>query len=110
MKLELRLSRWCEKDIEGVLDHTLERFGPAKCDEYRELIQKALEEIAAKAQSAGNTSHPGLPADWRTFHIARPGRRARHLFVFRVLNEKVIGVSRLLHDSMEIPRHIPRDY
>ncbi len=44
---------------------------------------------------------PGI----RTLHVARKGRKGRHLVVFRVAsppNEQVIDVLRLLHDSMDL--------
>ena len=46
----------------------------------------------------------------RTLHVARRGRKGPHLVVFRVApppNEQVIDVLRLLHDSMDLPRHLP---
>lgn len=46
---------------------------------------------------------PGM----RTLHVARQGRRGRHFVVFRVGGDQVIDVLRLLHDSMDLARHIP---
>lgn len=45
---------------------------------------------------------PGI----RTLHVARQGRAGRHFVVFRVVGS-YIDVLRLLHDSMDLPRHLP---
>jgi len=47
-----------------------------------------------------------------TLHVARHGRRGRHFVVFRVGRESdhgVIEVLRLLHDSMDLQRHLRSD-
>ena len=52
-----------------------------------------------------------LTMQYCTLHVARKGRKGPHFVVFRVApsrSEQVIDVLRLLHDSMDLPRH-PRD-
>ncbi len=46
----------------------------------------------------------------RTLHVARGGRRGRHFILFRVgahEGRPAIEVLRLLHDSMDLVRHLP---
>lgn len=47
---------------------------------------------------------PGI----RTLHAARNGHKARHFVVFRVAEGQILEVLRLLHDSMDLARHLPR--
>ena len=57
------------------------------------------------AQESETTSWQGL-----TLHVARKGRKGRHFVVFRVARDPdhdVIEVLRLLHDSMDLQRHLP---
>ena len=42
-----------------------------------------------------------------TLHVARHGRKGRHFVVFRVAEGKIVEVLRLLHDSMDLARHVP---
>jgi len=79
-----------------VLDYTLERFGETKYLDYRDLIRLALRTL--------EVIHP----DAWTYHIARPGRRARHLFLYRIRD--VVEVVRFLYDAMDLPRQRPRDW
>ena len=47
-----------------------------------------------------------------TLHVARGGRKGRHFVLYRVNTQgptQVIDVLRLLHDSMDLSRHIERD-
>jgi toxin ParE1/3/4 len=47
---------------------------------------------------------PGL----RSLHAARRGRRGRHVVLDRVAGGNTIEVVRILHDAMDLPRHLPR--
>jgi len=45
-----------------------------------------------------------------TLHIARDKRRGRHFILFRVRREEQpprIEVLRILHDAMDLARHLP---
>jgi toxin ParE1/3/4 len=45
---------------------------------------------------------PGL----RSLHV---GGRGRHVLFFRPADENIIVVLRILHDAMDVARHIPRE-
>lgn len=45
----------------------------------------------------------------RSVHVARQGRRGRHFVIYRTAGGDTIEVVRILHDGMNLPRHIPRD-
>src|SRR4051812_759613 len=97
----LRLSKRAIRDIEDVLAHTLEQFGPRQQERYKVLIRDALRDIAAHPDRLPAKSRPELHREARTFHIARRGRPARHFLLYRVLEQGVVDVGRLLHDSMD---------
>jgi plasmid stabilization system protein ParE len=95
----LRISDRAARDIEGALAYTLDQFGARKQSIYRALIRDALTDIAADPDRAPAKRRPELHPDARTFHIARRGRPARHFFLYR-----------LLHDSMDLQRHLPHGF
>ncbi|WP_246103356.1 hypothetical protein [Rhizobium straminoryzae] len=37
-------------------------------------------------------------------------RRPRHLILFRSIRPDLVGIGRVLHDSMELSRHLPPDF
>jgi plasmid stabilization system protein ParE len=100
--------RRAEVQIIDVLDHTLEEFGEAKYLEYRELISLALETLAATP--AAGKRRPDIHPDAWTYHITRPGRKARHLFLYRIRESVEVEVARFLYDAMNSPRQRPKDW
>jgi|SRR5450432_35732 len=91
-----------EADIEQVLTYTLQRFGLRKYDDYAALIQEALDALAIDPH-AGKPQPAIAPEAW-TIHIAQRGRRARHLFMYRVPEPDVVEVLALAYDGMDLPR------
>jgi toxin ParE1/3/4 len=107
MSFRLRISAAAVRDIEQVLAHTLQEFGLRQYEEYKDLIRTALAEIAANPNRPTARLRPELHPNARTFHLARPGRHARHFLLYRVVGDYV-DVGRLLHDSMDLRRHLPK--
>ena len=107
MKFKLRLSKRAVQDVEEVLVYTLAQFGERKYEQYKELIRQALADIAADPYRPPARHRPEIGVDIRTFHIARPGKKARHLFLYRVVQDELVDLGRLLHDSMDLRRHQP---
>ncbi len=107
MRLRLRFSQQAVQDIEDVLAYTLGHFGQRRHEQYKLLIRQALAEIASRPNAPPARHRPEIHADARTFHIARAGKRARHFFLYRVIEGQSIDIGRLLHDSMDLQRHLP---
>jgi toxin ParE1/3/4 len=110
MKRKLRLAAAAISDIKSVLDHTLEQFGPLKHKEYKTLIRDALANIAIDPMRPPAKRRAELHPDARTYHVGQRGKRARHLFVYRVIGEELVDVSRLLFDAMNLTKHLPEDF
>lgn len=87
---------------------------------YAKLIKTAIEEIAADSEAAGSESRPEIAENCRTYHLfhcrkkagARENRinKPRHLLLYRVGKAGALEISRVLHDSMELDQHIPKEY
>lgn len=103
----IRLADQAVQDVEDILDWTLEQFGPMQLEVYTDTISDALEALSQWPQLTDAHWRSELGDDVATLHLARQGRKARHLLVFRVHDpECVIDVLRVLHDSMELQRHL----
>jgi toxin ParE1/3/4 len=110
MNRRIRLLPAVERDIEETLGATLRRFGTRKYDEYRGLIRRAIEDIAADPDRPPAKRRPEIHKNARTFHIARRGRRARHFFLYRIADDGVVEFARLLYDGMDLVQHLPASY
>lgn len=95
------------QDIETILDWTYEQFGPLQMDAYTGVINDALEALTEGPLLLDLRWRPELGNGVATLHVARLGRKGRHLLVLRVHDrERVIEVLRILHDSMDLARHV----
>ena len=106
MRWQVRVAEDARHDIADTLAQTFHDFGARKCDQYVELIDLALDEIAIDPTGVRSKSREDLRKGMHTLHIGRRGKRARHLLVYRIGQDDVIDVLRLLYDGMELERHL----
>jgi toxin ParE1/3/4 len=87
-------------DLRSIRDYTLEKWGPEQEQIYLDSLWTKFEEILANPQKRRTRSDlfPGC-------QIAAQGR---HVILFRIQGE-TLQIVRLLHSSMDLPRHIPKD-
>lgn len=115
-----RLSEAAQSDIIGILGWTHTTFGAAARKRYEKLLVTALRDVARDPFRSGTSLRPEVADDVRSYHLRYSRERARsetglvkyprHLLLYRVLNPDLVGIGRVLHDSMEIERHLPVDY
>jgi toxin ParE1/3/4 len=112
MASQIRILTHAQRDIELVLTWTLREFGPRKHDEYEDLIRQAILTLAADPEAGRRRSE--LHPDARTLHIAKPGKRARHFFLYRISADgsgtRIIEIARLLHDAMDLSSKLPPEF
>jgi len=116
--LRYRLSGAAEADVVNILAWTHEQFGEAARLRYESLIVAALRDVAIQPDRPGSIARPELGAGVRSWHLrlsrdhvgpgAEPVRRPRHFLVYR-LEPALLVVSRVLHDAMELARHLDAD-
>jgi toxin ParE1/3/4 len=108
----VRLTAAAEGDFRQILAWTSARFGEKRAGSYGETLSAALRALTAGPTIAGVRARSDIGKGMYTLHVARQGRKGRHFVVFRVGREsdhEVIEVLRLLHDSMDLQRHLPSD-
>lgn len=110
---QIRLSESAQRDITDVLARSEEMFGPRARERYESLIAAALRDASSDGGEFGESLRPELGPGVRTWHLARsratsPGglvKNRRHLLLYR-FDGKTMLVARVLHDSMDLPRHV----
>lgn len=106
----VRLSAAAEADYRQILRRTAENFGSAQARTYADTLSSALKAPSAGPAIIGVKERPEIGNNIRTLHVARDGRKGRHFVMFRVggiQGNNVIDVLRLLHDNMDLERHLP---
>jgi toxin ParE1/3/4 len=109
-----------ESDIASILDWSHEHFGPEARGRYEVLIVQAIVDVADNPDRAGVNSRPEIAAAARTYHLINSRDRVpaglgrvqqpRHFLLFRMRGDGVVEVGRVLHDSMDLERHMPDEY
>ena len=102
----VRLGRQAEQDYVEILQWTAKTFGEGQASTYAETMACAIEALEDGPDVLGAKARDDIQPGIRTLHVARQGRAGRHFVVFRVAGSH-IDVLRLLHDSMDLPRHLP---
>ena len=105
----VRLAAVAEEDFRNILRWTAERFGETQARLYAETLTRTVETLTAGPRVPGSQGRDEIAEGLMTLHVARGGRKGRHMVLYRVgapADPPVIDVLRLLHDSMDLPRHV----
>jgi toxin ParE1/3/4 len=105
----VRLMERAEQDLGEILDWTVENFGPNQAETYRETLLAAIGELRAGPSLLGVKKRDDIFPGLNTLPVAGHGRHGRHFVLFRVApdEDRVVEILRLLHDSMDLARHVP---
>jgi toxin ParE1/3/4 len=113
--LRYRLSDAAQADVVDILSWTHEQFGEAARLRYESLIVAALRDVATQPDRPGSIARPDLGRGIRSWHLrlsrdhmgigAGAVRRPRHFLIYR-LEPGLLVVGRVLHDAMELVRHL----
>lgn len=106
----VRLTASAETDFRDIVHWTSEQFGEAQAEVYAETLSGALQALTGGPAIPGARARDDIAKGIFTLHVARKGRKGRHLVMFRIGREgdrNVIEVLRLLHDAMDLQRPLP---
>jgi len=106
----IRLATSAEQDYREILRWTVANFGRGQAKTYAKTLSNALRDLARGPTIIGARLREDIGPGIYALHVARKGRKGRHFVVFRVDSTRgnhSIDVLRLLHDSVDLPRHLP---
>jgi toxin ParE1/3/4 len=103
----VRLGAAAEVDFANILKWTTENFGARQSRVYRDALVQAFGELADGPNVAGSRARDEIMVGLRTIHVARRGRRGSHFLMYRAAPNSTIEIVRILHDRMDLQRHVP---
>jgi toxin ParE1/3/4 len=116
---QYRISNAARADIVDILRLSQTQFGDQARPRYQALILTALQALASTPYCIGSHDRDELAPGLRSYHLTysrqqvkHPHGRVkspRHIVFYRVANDALIEVVRLLHDAMEVQLHLPND-
>lgn len=106
---EVRLSEAAEADFENILARTADQFGEERARLYEDILRSAIASLREGPSIPGARPRPEVARGAYSLHAARNRRRPRHFILFHIAGETRILIVRILHDAMDLPRHLPPD-
>jgi len=113
--LRYRLSAAAQTDLIDILAWAHKHFGAVVRERYEALLVAALREVSSPPDRPGSLERPELGAGVRSWHLhlgrervrTDTGivRRPRHFLIYRTDRDMIV-VDRVLHDAMELTRHL----
>lgn len=111
-----RLTHAAQLVIAAILEWSDGGFGAEARSRYQSLIATAIRDVAASEQQVGCTPRPELGDGVFSWHLSQsrahsPGGRVgrpRHFLVCR-RDDDILVVGRVLHDAMDLRRHLDRE-
>jgi toxin ParE1/3/4 len=97
-------------DFASIVQWTAEQFGAEQARVYTGTLNAALAALRDGPGAPGVKHRDDIAGNVCTLHVARKGQRGRHFILFRVRAAEqppVIEVQRILHDAMDLARHVP---
>ncbi len=114
------ISPAAERDIGSILAWTHEHFGEQARLRYEALLVQAIVDVAEDPQRPGSASRDEISRVARTYHVWHSRnhvdkalgrvRHPRHFLIYRFTDKNQIEIGRVLHDSMDLPSHLPAEY
>lgn len=103
----VRLVAVSERDYHEVIKRSAEDFGPLQAGVYAQTLGLAIDALRENGpQAIGVREREEIGPGIFTLHAARHQRKASHFLVFRVLEIRTIEILRILHDRMDLARHV----
>jgi toxin ParE1/3/4 len=103
----VRLGAVAELDFANILKWTAENFGARQARIYSDTLIAAIGELAGGPDVVSSRARDEVLIGLRTLHVARHGRRGSHFLLYRAASGRTIEIVRILHDSMDLRRHVP---
>ena len=109
-----RLARPAQLDLARILATSAERWGVDGRQRYAAVLADAMRQVADEPKGPLTKGRPELRSAIRSFHVRyahRPAGAAKvgrpvHVLYYRVAQEGVIEIVRVLHERMDPSRHL----
>ncbi|WP_416235356.1 type II toxin-antitoxin system RelE/ParE family toxin [Nitrospirillum sp. BR 11164] len=112
---KVRIAAAAQADLRAILAHSHQAFGKEALRRYQALLLQAIRDLRVDPCRLGSVDWP--QESIRTYHLRHSRKRARvfgqavleprHLFVYELVEPDTVNILRVLHDAMDVERHIP---
>ena len=107
-------------DMEEVLEWTQNQWGEKARLRYEALLFRAILDVAMNPTLPGSSDRSEIAREARTYHTGNSRNRVakkigrvnkpRHLLLYRIRADGLVEIGRVLHESMDLVRHLPDEF
>ena len=105
----VRLSRAAEADFSAIVAWTATHFGNVQAQKYAEVLTLSITALHDGPNVIGAKTRDDISHGLKSLHVARRGSKGSHFVIFRAATDNTIDVLRVLHESMDLARHLPSE-
>ncbi|MFZ4604161.1 MAG: type II toxin-antitoxin system RelE/ParE family toxin [Caulobacterales bacterium] len=98
-----------ERDFASIVEWTARTFGTRQARAYAESLKALLGAFRQGPHLSGTRRRNEIGDGVCTLHLRALGLKGRHFALYREKDGNTILVLRILHDSMDLARHVPPD-
>lgn len=95
--IDLYLTPKSENDLKKIFEHTYRKWGLTQADQYQDELYEGI--LVICSQPKIGKPYPFFKKDYQKFHVNK------HLIFYRLIDQKCV-VVRILHQSMDLSRHL----
>ena len=114
---KLTITHPARDDLRDIHAYTVERHGTRGAEVYDGLLKQAIRDVWEDPHRPGSRDRPEIGDGIRSYHTRLSRNRAggeirapRHFVLYFLPTEDEVVVSRVLHDSRDLARHVPDDH
>ena len=114
---KLTITNPARSDLIDIRTYTVKHYGHRAADSYDTLLKQAIRDVREDPYRLGSKRRPEISKNICSYHTmlsrTRAGRTVknpRHFILYFLPNENEVVISRVLHDSRDIVRHVPQEH
>ncbi len=108
VRWRVALAEVANRDFVEIIEYTIDKFGLRQARIYRATLKSALKALEAGPELRDSVARDEFPDGVCSLHVARKGRRGRHMIIFREGPDCTIEVLRILHDALDLKQRAPK--
>ena len=103
----VRLVAASEQDFLEIVKKSAQDFGLIQAETYALTLALAIDALGEDGpETIGAKERTEIGPGIFTLHAARRKRKASHFLVFRTVSPRTVEILRILHDRMDLARHV----
>ena len=95
-----------QADLVNIVRWTSEKFGARQAAAYGDMVIGAADRLRVGPDVRGARLRPDLAPDLYSLKVGRRGKSGKHFLVYRPVGGRVMEIVRILHESMDLARHL----